>query len=95
MSEEYPPFPNLLIVALLIALSYFLRSPEWRMTGLRSVTAQSSRAWDIAEQYCPPRMDLRDYCDRVQEINGHICAGEVVIVPMYERGYKNGGVNAR
>ncbi|MDD3927129.1 MAG: hypothetical protein PHT33_10790 [bacterium] len=76
----------LLIFTLLMGIASLLHGPDWRTVGIQRITANSSQAWDIAKQYHPRGMDIRDYCDRVVEMNGRINAGEQVFVPVCEVG---------
>jgi len=73
-------------VVVFLLLMTFLKGSEWKTVGVERVISNSSRAWDLAEEYCPQNMDIRDYCDRVVALNGHINSGELVYIPVCEVG---------
>ncbi|MCI8618160.1 MAG: LysM peptidoglycan-binding domain-containing protein [Clostridia bacterium] len=76
------------IVIFNVCISTIFNKPKYNMKTMDYIVLKKDTLWSIAEQYKMPDQDVRDYIDKIKEINNMrtatIYEGQAITIIIYE-----------
>ncbi|MEI3355817.1 MAG: LysM peptidoglycan-binding domain-containing protein [Clostridia bacterium] len=77
-----------IIVITTICISQILNKPKYKTETINYTVSKKETLWSIAEQYKMPDQDVRDYIDKIRELNNMktatIYEGQTITIIIYE-----------
>lgn len=76
------------IVIFNVCISTIFNKPKYNMKTMDYIVLKKDTLWSIAEQYKMPGQDVRDYIDKIKELNNMktatIYEGQAITIIIYE-----------
>lgn len=77
-----------IITITIICIGQIMNKPKYNTATTDYIVSKDDTLWSIAEQYKMPNQDIRDYIDKIKELNNMetatIYEGQAITIIIYE-----------